>query len=242
MKTGFIIVRYIRVISTLITEVSGLMLGLFELGVFHEPGKARPIIAYLLVIAVVVAIINWIVTRVLSIREARKYEEIIVDVLNQIVETLRTKTQHEFRANIMVPEGLWKKKLRIKFFSDNMKTASDLDLVFEERQGCAGTAWKDNKFVYITMKRYHVKIKERWNLSDEMVEKTKNLKTIISRPFKIEGDSQNVDFVINIDSNSWHANKPIRSTITTLIDEIDGNFPIIKGLMERVLLAKGEWL
>lgn len=142
----------------------------------------------------------------------------LISVYAEIIqEELRNK-KIELRINVMIPKVMFysngDNKNKFKFFrkefvsiwtSDNMQFEEDRELKLTINQGVCGEAFRSKSFKFADLT---VENPEDYNLNENQIEKTKDLKYIFSCPIKkieekdLTSNPQKVIGVINFDSKS----------------------------------------
>lgn len=182
---------------------------------------------YIATMLLIVFMVNQFFTVQTPLRKLREFENDRLDIVSSVITPVLKEYKQTYgcdlRANIMLlkrrfvaylnPRRNDKTKRRLDFFlktlrivwhSESMRYSKDRDLEFTTKQGGCGKAADDGKPILLNLTEEGA---EDYNLNQEQLEKTKDLKFVISWPI-IKQHTHNgklVDTVIgvvNIDSKS----------------------------------------
>ncbi len=203
--------QLIKPAATIISSVTGLYVGLFEIGWLPAEKWKAPLF-WLLTVTTFVTIIAEITSRIPYIKRAITKSGALTSALNTLNNQLEEIYGKRFRCNIMIPGPVkppwWffvfrlfmriflpsqqvsalNSKIKVKYFSTNMVDDEDYKLELNMDEGCAGKAFQKGELVFLATRRLTQRQINDLKLTDETVKRTKELKTIISIPFKIEID------------------------------------------------------
>ncbi len=134
--------------------------------------------------------------------DAKSAAELVTQALNSLSNMVSENKRHTFRACLMRPNGLFVKKLRVKYRSSSMQNAPHRDIKFEKWQGWAGQCWGSNKPLGIDRRQSGQAGSPQLPLTPELEALTHDIRLVVSIPVRHPADASKVIGVLCVDTPS----------------------------------------